>query len=73
MVIAIDNLSIAVTLASRAYHHAVEMKKGLPQRIANERTVGIVRRNSLATRMRLTMATSTIIFSMGTSSTRAPI
>jgi hypothetical protein len=27
MVIAIDNLSIAVTLASRAYHHVVEMKK----------------------------------------------
>jgi hypothetical protein len=28
MAIAIDNLSIAVTLASRAYHHVVKMKKG---------------------------------------------
>jgi hypothetical protein len=40
MVIAIDNLSIAVTLASRAYHHAVEMKKGLPQRIARSELWG---------------------------------
>jgi hypothetical protein len=28
MVIAIDNLSIAVMLASRAYHHVVKMQKG---------------------------------------------
>jgi hypothetical protein len=41
MVIAVDNLSIVVTLASRAYHHVVEMKKmGLPQQIARSELWG---------------------------------
>jgi hypothetical protein len=39
MVIAIDNLSIAVTLASGADHHVVE-KKDLPQRIARSERWG---------------------------------
>jgi hypothetical protein len=41
MVIAIDNPFIVVTLASRAYHHVVEMeKRGLPQRNARSELWG---------------------------------